>query len=279
MIRMCVTFLSCLVAFSAVAVAQPQAASPAGGQRSQQPSHLGPGLVFALQSKLLLLQNPQVQAELKLTSDQKTKLKTIEDGNQRAGDRLMLDFQKARQELVQKQADRQELAALGEKLAEMGRQHRERFEAERMGILDRNQRTRLEQIQLQAEGPTAFTRPEVQERLNTSPDQDEMIAAIVTEGRAELNQAAALPAGTVPTGVLTAEQRSALRESKQYKGAVEKSREAATKTRQSTMQRIAKILTKKQREKYQTMVGEPFGLEKLRTTPANANTVTAPKSK
>ena len=213
MIRMCVTFLSCLVGFSQSAVAQQQIVPPAGIPRGTQLTHLGPGLVFAFQSKSLLLQNPQVQAELKLTPDQKTKLKTIEDGDQRLSDRLMLDFQKARQELVQKQADRQELAALGEKLAEMGRQHRERYEAERTGILDRNQRTRLEQIQLQAEGPMAFIRPDIQKRLNTSPDQDEMIAAIVTEGRAELNQTAALPPGTMPTGILTAEQRRELWES------------------------------------------------------------------
>jgi hypothetical protein len=98
------------------------------------------------------------------------------------------------------------------------------------------------------------------------PGQVESIRAIVAEGRDELTRAAALPPEMARTRFATGppEKRAQLIESEEYQTAVEAARAAALKTRAGITQRIAKVLTKKQRENYQHMVGEPFGLEKLR---------------
>src|SRR5260370_25911256 len=52
-------------------------------------------------------------------------------------------------------------------------------EAAALKVLTAEQRRRFAGIQLQAEGPLAFTHPEIHQRLNLSPDQVEAIGEIV----------------------------------------------------------------------------------------------------
>jgi len=86
------------------------------------------------------------------------------------------------------------------------------FSARPRGLDDQpDQRERLDQIQLQAQGPLAFARPEfgpttlvrppLPERLKLSDDQAQRAQAIVEEGQKEIAKAASFPeasTGQVP---------------------------------------------------------------------------------
>jgi hypothetical protein len=148
-------------------------------------------------------------------------------------------------------------------------------EAAKMKVLDRRQRTRLEQIKLQMEGPYAFTRPEFQERLNMDQGQIEAVTAIMLEGREEAIRVSALPRNMLNTYFGAPSERTKLTESDGYQSELDKARQAAVKARAATMQRIAKVFTKKQRENYQKMLGEPFDILTLRTNSQS----TTPESK
>jgi hypothetical protein len=93
-------------------------------------------------------------------------------------------------------------------------------------VLDRGQRTRLDQIQLQAKGPLAITRSEVRKRLNMAPEQVEAIVSVVDEGRQEIERVATVPnellenSTPLPGGVLKFDPARA----KAIKSAVEKSK-------------------------------------------------------
>jgi hypothetical protein len=236
---------------------------------NRQRGYLGPGVQFARHAKSLLLGYPAVEEEIKLSPAQKSRLKEIDDELRRSVERAtkeardrMEAYKKNRQANGQ-QYEPDVLSALGQEDAAARGPVIAGAEAARVKALDRRQRARLDQIQLQAEGPTALTRPEIQERLNMSPEQSEAIGAIVAQGREELVRVSALPPELMPYAMLPA-QRAAVTKSKEYKSAVEKSRAAALKARGATMQMIAKVLTRKQRETYQKMLGEPFDLAKLR---------------
>jgi len=62
-----------------------------------------------------------------------------------------------------------------------------------MEVLEPGQRERLDQIQLQLQGPEAFLLPDFQKRLGLTGDQVEKIRPIVEEGRAEMIKTSAVP--------------------------------------------------------------------------------------
>jgi hypothetical protein len=133
-----------------------------------------------------------------------------------------------------------------------------------MGSTSRGQFARLEQIHYQILGPQAFSRPEVQQRLNLDPDQVQEIRMIIRQARTETRAAATIPPGVL-TESFTREEFLAAKESKAYKDGLKGAREAALKARLSAMRAIAKVLTKGQRAKYEKMVGEPFDIKGLWT--------------
>ena len=143
------------------------------------------------------------------------------------------------------------------------------FDVLLLNVLDQRQSARLEQIQLQADGPMAFTRPQIQERLNLAPEQVEEISGIVSQGRDAIDKAARVPASLVPaTPRLSPELRRSLLQSKDAKRNIESSRERVSHARQATLQSIAKVLTREQRKVMENMLGAPFDFEKTsRSTP------------
>ena len=126
-----------------------------------------------------------------------------------------------------------------------------------LDVLDSHQRSRLEQLQLQADGPAAFMRPEIQDRLRMSPEQADAIRMIYERGRQEMAQSATLPPGVtpVPRG-LTLEKRLELLKSKDFGTQVENVRTQVITTRNAIMREIAENLNKKQRATYLKMLGE-----------------------
>jgi hypothetical protein len=231
---------------------------------------LGPGVEAKIFSKDWLVMRPELQEELGLTATQIAKLKSaIDDGHEaakaRGQERMLMRIE------LQKRGDAEALAAL--KKNDLARIYMLTSESEAplLKILDPRQRSRLEQLQLQADGPMALRRPEIQRRLNMTPGQIEMIEEIVSEGREAMSQAATVPKGLLPGGPnFGAEDRKKLLESEKFRSTVQEKRAAVIRVRQAMSTRFEKQLTKKQRASFQKMLGDPFDFAKAWPSPASS---------
>jgi hypothetical protein len=120
-------------------------------------------------------------------------------------------------------------------------------------MMDRRQKARMSQIKLQTDGPLAFFQPEVQSKLNLDPFQIEAITELVTQGREEIKKA-----GMVALRPSDADKNGVYAETNDLKEKMAKSRRSALKAGRTTMQGIAKLLSKKQLATYQTMLGDAY---------------------
>jgi hypothetical protein len=170
--------------------------------------------------------------------------------------------------------------------------------------LQRKQRTRLEQIKLQADGPLAFERPEVLEQLNLQAPQIELIAAILADGRGQMEQSAGpmmrvagpgggpgfgpgpgagdgkrAAAGAGSEGAPSAPQDlkkkfSSKEFQDQLKAQFEKRRKETQSVRERMMQAIGQVLTRGQRASYRKLLGEPFDLKPFQNAAPNISVTT-----
>lgn len=260
------TLAAAIILIGVVVPARPalsQEPVPAGPPLALAPAVIGEGLV-SLGTRATLAEIPAIQAELRMTQAQRARIAEIRQANARAEMTAFQQFQERSSALGPQPAPN----AAGpisrqfqDELNSLGR----RFEESAMKVLDARQRVRLEQIHLQAEGPLAFLRRDVRERLRLTPDQVKTIRALIARSRQELAAIPAVPAG-VPqiAGPITAEQARALEESKPYQDAIRKSRETARNARSSTQRAITKLLSQEQQTDYQAMLGESFDFARLR---------------
>ena len=132
-------------------------------------------------------------------------------------------------------------------------------------VLDHRQHTRLDQIHLQAEGPVAFCRPEVQGSLHLDPQQVRTIQVLVARAVERMADAVDAVAASVPppSGPFTPERSRAVYESKPYQDAIRKEGEITRKARNNTLQAVMKLMTKDQNAEYLAMLGKPFDLARL----------------
>ncbi len=209
--------------------------------------------------KQVLLGNPAVQAELKITEAQN-------QANDEKVQHLREKIQKARREI-----------ANTAKFVEARNNIFKEIEAAILESLTPQQCQRLEQIQLQSQGPLAFNRGSIPalaaegsdpiERLKLTDDQIKQIRAIVTEGDAEISKAAELPIVLDPkAGAPTPESIKKLVETEEFKATKKKTREAARKAWDSVIARLERVLSETQRTAYREMLGPPFDLHKIRFT-------------
>jgi hypothetical protein len=240
-----------VVSVAVLAQAQPSAPAP----RSYSLWEFGtmPRPAF----KEVLLGNPAVQAELRITEAQKKiyaeKVEYFE-----------AKIQKARRENKD-----------NAKFVEARDSIYKEIEAALRENLTPEQGKRLEQIQLQSQGPLAFNRasipalamegPDPIERLKLTDDQSKQIRAIATEGNAEIGNAAELPIVLDPKdGAPNPESIKKLVESQEFKATKKKTREAARKAWDSVMARIEQVMNESQRAAYREMLGPPFDLHTIR---------------
>jgi hypothetical protein len=156
-------------------------------------------------------------------------------------------------------------AALDQELMNAREAVRANYETALLKALEPRQRTRLEQVQLQAEGPFAFARPDFEVRLNLSPDQVEAVGAIIAKGRVQMFQSSAVPLPVRPGVRATPPQDNRKpTDSPDFEARVEEARQATLKIRASTMLSITNLLTRAQRANYTKMLGQPFDLANLR---------------
>jgi hypothetical protein len=262
--------LSLLVLLLVPVLARPASAQAQGREIPQQllsqRTYLGLGVIPAGQRKLVLLKYPSVQEDMKISPAQQKELDQIDAEHAPAFERIEKEHSEIRAKVRAAEADPQLLTEATQKTVAQSRGMQGQVVAAQMKVLDRRQRTRLEQIQLQIEGPYAFTRPEIQDRLNMDPGQIEAVTAMAHEGREEAIRVSALPRDMLSTYIGGApSERTKMTKSDGYQSELDKARKAALKARAATMQRIAKVFTKKQRENYQKMLGEPFDILSLRT--------------
>jgi hypothetical protein len=252
--------LAMLVVGVSIVVGSRVAQSQALSERTPLPKteYFGVGVAYGVASKYNLLRRPEILRQLKVTDSQLARLTKAREEVDRA---LEHDAQEkaALIQRMQRRKDSDGLAAYRQ--ATMNELFSLTTESELplLKVLDGRQRSRLEQIQLRADGPGAFRRPQVQERLNLSPEQIEMILAIENQWQNAFSEAATVPPeiGPVPGG-LSPEKKKALLGSKRVRVEIEKSRNAVISAREKTMRQILQVLYKRQRATYEKLIGEPF---------------------
>ena len=148
---------------AAEAQAQPQGGGRGRGGRGGGPMGGGPMMLMGL------VQNPDVQKELEVVDDQKTKLTDLASQERTAMGGMRDLSQEDRQAKV--------------------KQLQDDFQKKLADILLPKQMDRLKQIQLQLEGPRALANPDVVKALNLTDEQKEKIKTITDEAQAKNQEA------------------------------------------------------------------------------------------
>src|SRR5581483_9214652 len=149
-----------LVGVVSLAVAGTVAAQPPGGGRGGR-GGFGGGMFGG---GPMLLANEGVQKELKLTDDQKTKVKEFTDAQ----------MAKMREAFTGGQPDR-------EKMQEMRKEMQEKGDKFVKDTLNADQQKRFKQIELQRDGLRAFQNADVQTALKLNDDQKEKLKGLGEE--------------------------------------------------------------------------------------------------
>jgi hypothetical protein len=121
---------------------------------------------------LMLLRMPEVQSELKITDEQKTKLMDV-------GQKAQASIQELREKL-QNAAPEERQKVIAD------------FQAEQTkavnAVLNADQQKRLRQLQLQQEGPIAAARPDVATELKITDEQKTKIQGLMQSMQEQLRQ-------------------------------------------------------------------------------------------
>jgi Spy/CpxP family protein refolding chaperone len=145
-----------------------------------------------------ILRMPEVQAELKLTDEQKTKLTEVTSQRPAGGGQFRdLSREERQKAMAERRAEQQKKVA---------------------AILNADQMKRYRQLELQRQGPAAFQETEVQTELKLTADQKGKVETLLSEQRdaqRELRQSAdgdreAMRAKTMELRKKTAEKLEAL---------------------------------------------------------------------
>jgi hypothetical protein len=199
-----------------------------------------------------------VQDELKMTDAQKKEIAAIDE---RTGQKV----QQARREAK----DRSKFLATRDALFKEA-------DSAWLAIFKPEQRARLDQIQLQAQGPLAFARdeapgmtapyagPPLTDRLKLSEDQARRARAIFEEGTKEIEQAATFPIVLdTKNGPPTMEAVRKLVETPEFQAAKRRASQAGRNAFAALTRRIEEVLTAEQREDYHKLLGQPFDLSNV----------------
>lgn len=220
-----------------------------------------PGKITSLQEMLVvqgpayLLAAPAVQEELGLSEEQREKLARLEQGIKRS--------QREAIEGIENPP-----AKLGEAMAPVVLTLRlEKWQALDQ-ILTKAQKRRLLEVALQTEGPLAVLWPEIQVELRLTPGQQAMLAEVEEQARSGLKtyrmSIQAAYNGPDPTNPMP--PRNAEEAQERFEGMtadLDRFHEAFLSHRERTAEPIARILTRRQRERFNRMMGEPFDVSDL----------------
>jgi hypothetical protein len=200
----------------------------------------------------VLLGSEAVQRELKLSDEQKKKQEAIIQ-------RAIQKFQEARRTTK----GRANLQALNQA---MMKEIRDEFAA----TMTPAQSERLDQIQLQAQGPLAFAReenpiafvsPPMAERLKLTPEQARKVREMAEAADHEISEAASFPITLDPKeGSPTVETAQKVAASPEFQAGKRKAIDAGRAAMAAAVKKIETVLTEAQRDEYHRLVGPPFDL-------------------
>jgi len=141
------------------------------------------------------------------------------------------------------------------------------IDAAAVKFLEPEQRERLDQLQLQLDGPVAFLRPDFQKRLGLFRSQPSIIGGIVAEGSTKMRKTSIVP---LPAGLKLEDRAGGLEalrkqvDTPEFRAATEKARRETRDVWEATIRRIGRVLTGPQRVQYVQMLGARFDATKLR---------------
>ena len=193
---------------------------------------------------LMILMNPAVQDELKLNQDQKTQIfDLVRDGSKKSRDIMQAALKGA---VAGGGGGMQAFLSAGAQV----RQENERIASK---VLQPEQKTRVDQIILRVEGPLAVTRPDIASRLELSPAQKQNVQRTMLQMMQQQRMMfmAANQAGA--NGFADPLQQAAAM------------RKETTRLRDAAAAQLARILTTKQKEGFNKMLGEPFDVRQDRS--------------
>jgi hypothetical protein len=271
----------------------PGGAGPAIGLRIAGPPAGGLGFGMAPVARITLLSMPAVQKELKLTDAQKKRIGAVDEQvKKKAQDHMRAQMDQMRTQIEAMRAggggppDPEMLRASMEGMKQGMQAGFDEADAAALRELQPKQRARLEQVKLQVDGPLAFERPDVIERLGLAPDQLEHIQVILAEGRGEVDkgpavmlkagpgQGAGPGAGGAPPSPRDMVKNFNSKEFQdQIKAQLEKRRKEVLGVRDRMMQALGQALTRGQRTTYRKMLGEPFDVKALQSGPIAPPTI------
>ncbi len=212
-----------------------------------------------------LLRTPQIQQELKLKSQQIEKIGRIGDQAKTAKKKIEEAHGKGKgqkkgqakvDDPVAKEQERMVREAMETVLANFERETDQQLNE----ILDARQRTRLTQIVLRIQGPSAFLTPELIDALAMGPEQVELIREILTDLNAAQDQYKESQKRASELAKATGDPSLEKVRKDQQKV---QSRAFAYKLNNQVMPRIGRVLTRRQRDIYNRMLGDSFNLTKL----------------
>lgn len=194
-----------------------------------------------------LLMAPGVLDELKVTDEQRAHFKKTDAEFDRQSTALSQTIQR---EISRSNGlpDRTNSDAQ-QQFVEARRSLVKQLEESWLKTLSKRQSQRLKQIQLQADGPLTFLRPEIQEKLNMSPEQIQEIEELVRQANQDLVEARNT-ANAVASSVTQADPKNpnrrliAAADAPTYKAAVAKAVKDRDSIRQALDSSIAKVSPK-----------------------------------
>jgi Spy/CpxP family protein refolding chaperone len=181
-----------------------------------------------------LLRNEKIQQELKLTEDQITKL---EDSGREFFESMRENF-----DALQNLSPEERRA----KTEELSKEIQEKLDKKLGEILEPKQLERLDQIQLQLQGPMALMTEKVSKALELTDEQKEKIQGIREESMGKMRE-------------FMEGMRDLSREERQEK--MGEMREKMEQMRTETGKKMLEVLTKDQKEKFDKMKGEKIDID------------------
>jgi len=184
----------------------------------------------AIDNEFGLVDEPAIQKELSLTDEQKAKVKELCTAFQQAS----LPAYPGGQPKFGSEEMQKALAEAGAKAEQFSKDKK----PELLALLTAEQKTRLSEIVIQAQGFAAYLRPDVQERLGLTAEQIEKLTTLQNESSTKM--------------------RGMVRPGRGNREAMQKyAKERAAVLRDQT-QAAEKLLTPAQQEKFQTLKGKAF---------------------
>ena len=253
-------------------------------------------------AKSTLIMMPPVQEELKLTDDQKAKLRDLQGTMRKKGEEMGKSMRPKNGEDPMKASENLPIAARVVQFTSMISQFSTLArdnEAAINTILKGPQRKRLSQVALQMEGISALTKPEVVEALGMTEEEEQAVSQVLSQSRtlkmtswigsmmtmrppnrrpgSGADPTAAPKAETTTTAPKAdpAAKPDAIADTPENDAKARLEREKAmrkqfetmrTKTDQiqdRTVREVLKLLTKAQKTKFENLLGPPFDPKKI----------------